>query len=671
MSWDRLSMAEKAEVMRLAVRDGIYDLDAIRNGYNEFAKGGKIYIKPSHRGRLTELKKRTGKTEAELYNDGNPAHKKMVVFARNSRKWKHGDGGNLFVDGGDSNPMNYEYRGSILDNELKKQGITHIAELPEVTITGRDPKGYRSAFDGSVQPYIEYFGALSHGLQPLSLSQHVGAAADAIQGKRNYFDSLFNGNSGFFTDAYAAEHPWVSTLGNMAGDVLIPASPYIAKSASAFASAAKANQGFALSTPYMGKSLGKMTVWVPTDRNPLKGISWMSTGKPVEEGLPLNYITSKYSGEGRKLYDVGINLVHKQGSSGLLVGDNLMSAPKSYSTYEHYYPNRVHVDDQGYWTNRNMLPDPEMRGRAVYSLEDFLKETREHPTEKITFPGAPRYRLETPSTKNTKHSFLDGTDEKTMYYRFEDGLRDWDLIRKDTEKGIADAVDYLGSDIKAASDAHNIELARRIGFKNFSPYTKAQERASVPISPEYKEGIIIDGENVGGYVERNVDNAASDKMQININYDADKSGLHETLHRGYLGEYYPEEYNPEAEDVMDYLLKEPDTKRFYDFKTDKLLAARTSENAKLFDYLKEEGEAATNIMELGRRMGIKPGDSWPGKKKAIELFQKFSESRDPKTPIFNVYNWKQRPKRVWDAAAGKYFTIGSGITTATIANKND
>lgn len=58
-----------------------------------YAEGGSIHIKPSHRGRLTELKARTGKTESELYNDGNPAHKKMVVFARNARKWKHADGG--------------------------------------------------------------------------------------------------------------------------------------------------------------------------------------------------------------------------------------------------------------------------------------------------------------------------------------------------------------------------------------------------------------------------------------------------------------------------------------------------------------------------------------------------------------------------------------------------
>lgn len=48
-----------------------------------------IHIKPANRGKLTRLKQRTGKSESELYNDGNPAHKKMVVFARNARKWKH------------------------------------------------------------------------------------------------------------------------------------------------------------------------------------------------------------------------------------------------------------------------------------------------------------------------------------------------------------------------------------------------------------------------------------------------------------------------------------------------------------------------------------------------------------------------------------------------------
>ena len=37
-------MAEKAEIMKIAVEGGVYDLDAIRNGYNEFAKGAYIDI---------------------------------------------------------------------------------------------------------------------------------------------------------------------------------------------------------------------------------------------------------------------------------------------------------------------------------------------------------------------------------------------------------------------------------------------------------------------------------------------------------------------------------------------------------------------------------------------------------------------------------------------------
>lgn len=168
--------------------------------------------------------------------------------------------------------------------------------------------------------------------------------------------------------------------------------------AKSFVNLAKVNRGFAVSTPYMGRVLGRTTAWVPFDRPLTKGVSWMATGKPIEEGLPIEYITSKYPGEARKLYDAGINIAHKQGSRGLLVGDILLSAPKSYSTYEHYYPNRILVDNRGFWTNRNMLSNPNIKGRSVYSLDDFLKETKEHPEEQILFSGAPRYRLEKPST---------------------------------------------------------------------------------------------------------------------------------------------------------------------------------------------------------------------------------------------------------------------------------
>ena len=51
----------------------------------ESGKSG-IHIKPENRGKLTRLKKRTGKSEAELWKEGDPAVRKMITFARNSRK---------------------------------------------------------------------------------------------------------------------------------------------------------------------------------------------------------------------------------------------------------------------------------------------------------------------------------------------------------------------------------------------------------------------------------------------------------------------------------------------------------------------------------------------------------------------------------------------------------
>ena len=61
----------------------------------EYSSGGKIHIKPENRGKFTALKKRTGQSASWFKAHGTPAQKKMAVFALNSRKWKHEDGGPL------------------------------------------------------------------------------------------------------------------------------------------------------------------------------------------------------------------------------------------------------------------------------------------------------------------------------------------------------------------------------------------------------------------------------------------------------------------------------------------------------------------------------------------------------------------------------------------------
>ena len=80
---DPITYDDFGNVIPLSMRDNFSNPDF------RFDKGKSIHIKSANRGKLTALKKRTGKSEAELYNDGNPAHKKMVVFARNARRWRH------------------------------------------------------------------------------------------------------------------------------------------------------------------------------------------------------------------------------------------------------------------------------------------------------------------------------------------------------------------------------------------------------------------------------------------------------------------------------------------------------------------------------------------------------------------------------------------------------
>lgn len=94
-AWDNLSMLEKSEMMRVAVRNGITDLKTIKEQYNEFAEGGKIYIKPENRGKFTALKERTGHSATWFKEHGTPAQKKMAIFALNARHWKHELGGSL------------------------------------------------------------------------------------------------------------------------------------------------------------------------------------------------------------------------------------------------------------------------------------------------------------------------------------------------------------------------------------------------------------------------------------------------------------------------------------------------------------------------------------------------------------------------------------------------
>lgn len=243
-------------------------------------------------------------------------------------------------------------------------------------------------------------------------------------------------------------------------------------------------------------------------------------------------------------------------------------------------------------------------------------------------------------------------------YLNSDGSWNWLLIHQETRNGVTEARNFLKSDIKATSDAHNKELAERIGFNGFESYAEAQKRASVPIAPEFYPNIQWEGEPHAGLTVRFANNPEKDRMLLSLSDNVNHGGFHETLHRGYYGEAGPG-------------AQRSATEQLYNFKKDKLLAPITEDNAEWVNYLSQVngGEAATNAIDIGNRMGIAPGTPWPGRKKAMELFEKYASSSDTKTNAFNAFNWKQKPRRIWDAITGRYFALGGAISTSAFIDK--
>ena len=173
-----------------------------------FDNGGGIHIKPSHRGRLTELKERTGKTEAELYNDGNPAHKKMVVFARNSRKW-HADGGLLHQYDGDTEDTGYlSTRYNVVP--LGGDYLSYLQSIPEISGGKIEPAVVTAAlpskFNGSQDAARRYAEGYQRGSYPVT-----GAINSAGHDIFNTVDTVVG-----FTPTPAGAITW---LGHMGADV--------------------------------------------------------------------------------------------------------------------------------------------------------------------------------------------------------------------------------------------------------------------------------------------------------------------------------------------------------------------------------------------------------------------------------------------------------------------
>lgn len=77
MSWNDLSMADRAAYIKLGVENGITDLNTIRNAYNEFAKGGPIKNSKDYKKALSDYW-HEDVNKYNKYDGGGPKENKVL-----------------------------------------------------------------------------------------------------------------------------------------------------------------------------------------------------------------------------------------------------------------------------------------------------------------------------------------------------------------------------------------------------------------------------------------------------------------------------------------------------------------------------------------------------------------------------------------------------------------
>lgn len=165
--------------------------DAVE-GYLPVYKNGETYTYP-----LPWIKAEGGNLDNEntnlVYKDADNRRSNILL---------HTENGNLYDSAGNN------YTQSYLDEE----------NVP--IIKGTMPRNTRQYYDPNTT--LEFINATTAPISNFSPSNIVGSIREA-KDYNTFMNSFMNqDNTGFFTREYAEEHPYISMLGNISGDILLP-----------------------------------------------------------------------------------------------------------------------------------------------------------------------------------------------------------------------------------------------------------------------------------------------------------------------------------------------------------------------------------------------------------------------------------------------------------------
>lgn len=132
------------------------------------------------------------------------------------------EGGNLsYIDADNrrSNILLHVEDGNLYDSAGNNYTQSYLDEEHVPIIKGTMPRNTRQYYDPNTT--LEFINAATAPISNFSPSNIVGSIREA-KDYNTFMNSFMNqDNTGFFTREYTKEHPYISTLGNIGGDILL------------------------------------------------------------------------------------------------------------------------------------------------------------------------------------------------------------------------------------------------------------------------------------------------------------------------------------------------------------------------------------------------------------------------------------------------------------------
>lgn len=581
----------------------------------------------------------------------------MVTKINNMKKEK-----NNFTKGyireKNNNPVSFDEQGNLTDQITGEKGTMM---LPGLTVRGVNPKTRARNYSSAYHPEdaLEFLDIMTRPLtRPFSASQQIGAIRNKINGG-TYWGSLLSNeeNLGIVSKNFNEKHPYLSTAANIGIDLLTPSA--ISK-VSKIAQTVPKTVGQKYVAPYISSKMLNRSI----KANPnIRDINNLFNTNFINR----NTVFGKNSGKAIHA-DYGDNTGgFTKGTTGASINNDRLipghnpntevdyiwwNVDKPYATGingraftryiikdEKSIPGIINIREQsrpiGQWNGKSgFVSKSERVTQEPVPLDDatiieYNPITRVYENKLIV----PDKRLNI----NTFNSF-------DLSSSLKNGQWDMPTITQQLRNGTLKAREFLNSETRLSTYAHNKELAKRLGFGTIEEPYNSIARANKPFQPKLTANNSTEG---GSFIPGK--QPQQDIIEINLAHEVEPAAFHETLHRG--------SYGMGSLEGLDNMSEFRNTNRFYEYLSDKLKKPWSEQPTSMRDYLDKPGELPVNVLELGQRMGIQVGQKYPGKTKFNTIIDQFRRDNpnDGKLFILDYLNMN-KPKRVWDALSGQYFT---------------